>query len=614
MGGLMSLSVQLLGRPRIVQTSGATYQFRSRKSWALLAYLVLAEQPPSRAQLARLLFAEADDPQRALRWNLSEIRRGLGDQATVEDDPVRLRLPRDAVVDVEVLTRGASSEAIGLPGLGLDLLEGMGVRSSAAFEIWALAQQRHLAAASEAVLHEAAVRSLARGAWQEAIGYASRVAAMSPLDENHQSLLIRLYRLSGDDEAAERQFAACCALFESELGTPPGAAVYAAHRATRPDPHAEADDATIEAVLEAGSAAVGAGALEAGIRSLQTATRLADAARKTRLRVRSRLILAEALVHAWGGLDEEGLASLYEADEIAVAHQLPDDVAAARAELGYVDFLRARYDRAQLWLTDALRLADGSPVVLAKATTYLGSVESDRGNYAEALHLLGQAVDHARLAGDPRREAFAESMLGRVSLIRRDLATADARLSAAVALAERDHWLAFLPWPQSLQGESALAAGDVGRAAEVFDQAFARACQLGDPCWEGMAVRGLALVAESDGEVGRGFDLLDEARSRANRLADPYVWLDAHILDAPCELGRRHGHPHTARWVEELRRLASRTGMRELVVRSLVHGAGLGQEGDAEAAVLLARDVDNPVLARLIGVEAAVPHPAPQGA
>ena len=41
----MSLSVQLLGTPKIVQASGESYPFRSRKSWALLAYLVLADRP-----------------------------------------------------------------------------------------------------------------------------------------------------------------------------------------------------------------------------------------------------------------------------------------------------------------------------------------------------------------------------------------------------------------------------------------------------------------------------------------------------------------------------------------------------------------------------------------
>ncbi len=596
----MTLSVQLLGRPRIVQASGETYPFRSRKSWALLTYLLLAERPPSRSQLAQLLFADAEDPQRALRWNLSELRRGLGAGASVEDDPVQLRLPPDAVVDVVVLARGASSDAIALPGLGATLLDGMTLRTSAAYEIWLLAQQRHLAAASEAILHEAAVRSLARGTWQEAIGYASRATAMSPLDENHQALLIRLYRLAGDDDEAERQFAACSDLFDSELGIPPGAAVVAARRTTRPDPLAEADDATIEAILEAGTAAMGAGALEAGVHSLRTATRLADGARKTRLRVRSRLVLAEALVHALGGLDEEGLASLYEADEIAVAHQLTDAVAAARAELGYVDFLRARYDRAELWLSDALRLAEGSPAMLAKATTYLGSVESDRANYGQAELLLEQAVHHARTAGDPRREAFAQSMLGRISLLCGDLGVASERLSTSISLAEEDHWLAFLPWPQALHGEAALASGDLAGAAEVFDQAFARACQLGDPCWEGIAARGLALVAEADGETARGFELLAESRARANRLADPYVWLDGYILDAQCGLGLRHGHPETGRWVEDLRQLASRTGMRELVVRSLLHGAALGQEGDEDAVALLAQHIDNPALTALV--------------
>lgn len=73
----MSLTIHLLGRPRIESSSDGVYQFRSRKSWALLAFLILNEHPPTRSQLAALLFAEADDPLRALRWNLSEIRRGL---------------------------------------------------------------------------------------------------------------------------------------------------------------------------------------------------------------------------------------------------------------------------------------------------------------------------------------------------------------------------------------------------------------------------------------------------------------------------------------------------------------------------------------------------------
>jgi len=496
-------------------------------------------------------------------------------------------------VDVRAVTKGAWTDAVGLPGLGADLLEGMAIKGAAAFETWLLSQQRHLAAASEAILHEAALGSMARGALEGAIGYAVRAAAMSPLDENHQALLVRLYRMAGDDDAAARQFAAFTETLGAELGVAPGPAVQAAMRETRYAPDEVADGVTIEAIVEAGSAAVSAGAVEAGVRSLRAAAMLADRAGAAQMRVRSRLVLAEALIHALGGLDEAGLAALHEADQIAMANDLFDAVAQARAELGYVDFLRGRYDRAELWLTDALKFAGGSPSMQAKAMTYLGAVESDRASYQRATGLLEQAVTLSRAAGEPRREAYGLSMLGRINLFHGELDVAAGQLDASIRLAERDHWLAFLPWPQALRGEIQLARADPAGAAELLQQAFARACQLGDPCWEGMSARGLALVTEAVGDTSRAFMMLSDARARASRLADPYLWLDGYILDAQCELGRRHAHPDTRAWVEAMQTLASRTGMRDLTLRSLRHGAALGNEGDAAAAAILAAEVED---------------------
>ena len=98
------LVVHLLGRPRIEVDGAPGYRYRSRKSWALLAFLLLGERPPTRSQLASLLFAEADDPLGALRWCLAEIRRALGPAAAVVDgDPVRISLPEGTTVDVDVL-------------------------------------------------------------------------------------------------------------------------------------------------------------------------------------------------------------------------------------------------------------------------------------------------------------------------------------------------------------------------------------------------------------------------------------------------------------------------------------------------------------------------------
>ncbi|MBK5224182.1 MAG: tetratricopeptide repeat protein [Acidimicrobiia bacterium] len=544
----MSLTVHLLGRPHLERTAEEVYEFRGRKSWALLTYLLLSERPPSRSQLASLLFSEADDPLRALRWSLSEIRRGLDDDGTLEGDPVVLQLGPDASVDVDIVARGSSADAVALPGLGADLLEGMDIRGAAGFSAWLLCEQRHLAAASEAILHEAALRAKANGAFNMAIGFAARAASMSPLDENHQALLIRLYRLIGDDAAAKRQLVACTELFDRELGVEPGIAVQAAIREPRYQRRTAVDEASVDALVEAGVAAVSVGATDAGVQSLRMAVGLADDVGSTDHRLSARLALAEALIHSIGGLDEDGLATLHEAHDIALAEGRSDAVAQARSELGYVDFLRARYDRAEVWLIDAAMAAESSPAIMAKSTTYLGSVESDRSNYPGALGLLDQAVSFARVAGDHRREAFALSMLGRVNLLCGDLDQAADQLDAAMELAESDRWLAFLPWPQALRGEVQVKQGDGSGAEELLQHAFARACQLGDPCWEGTAARGLALVADTSGDPGRAFELLADARARCNRFVDPYVWLDVYILDAQCELGIRRSHPDSARW------------------------------------------------------------------
>jgi hypothetical protein len=124
----------------------------------------------------------------------------------------------------------------------------------------------------------------------------------------------------------------------------------------------------------------------------------------------------------------------------------------------------------------------------------LGSVESDRASYRQAAGHLEQAVTLSRAGREPRRQAYALSMLGRISLFR---------------------------------GALDAAAGQ----------------------------------------------------------------LDGYILDAQCDLGRRHGHPDTGLWVEMLRNLASRSGMRELTLRSLQHGAALGRAGDSTAAAVLADEL-----------------------
>src|SRR6266487_204815 len=194
----MALAIHLLGKPKIERDGVRADAPKGRKPWALLAYLLCSTGAMPRERLTALLFSDADDPLGALRWNLAELRRLLGDPTILRGDPLQLCLPPGSFVDVWALASGAWMDASQVPGLGCDLLAGMNFPTSAAFEAWLLSERRHVKASAHAALREAVTASLAAGQTRAAI------------------------------DMARRQLTACVALFRRELGTEPGPAVRSA--------------------------------------------------------------------------------------------------------------------------------------------------------------------------------------------------------------------------------------------------------------------------------------------------------------------------------------------------------------------------------------------------
>ena len=261
----MGLSIHLLGSPRIERGGRPVDAARGHKAWGLLAYLVRSRIPPSRERLAGLLFPEADDPLRALRWTLVELRRQLGADAELGGNPLRLALPRGTFVDVDVLSRGSWMEAIALPGLGHELLDGLTFRSSPGFEMWLEDERRHVLGTTSAVLHQAALALLGRGDPAAAARHASELVRLNPFEENAHVLLVRCLRAAGDADAATRQVEACTDLFRRELGIEPTPALRTANAASAAVPTPRVSGrASVLAQLEAGDAALAAGAVEAG--------------------------------------------------------------------------------------------------------------------------------------------------------------------------------------------------------------------------------------------------------------------------------------------------------------------------------------------------------------
>jgi DNA-binding SARP family transcriptional activator len=606
----MPLAIHLLGRPYLERDGEPAPSPRGFKAWGLLAYLALSRvHNPSRENLAELLFSGADDPLASLRWNLAELRRRAGASALPQGS-TELALPPGTFLDVETLVRGSAQEAVAIPGLGRDLLEGMDFATSPAFETWLLNERRRLVGAAEAALHDAALDRFAAGEPAAAITLASRLVEMNPYEENFQELLVRGYAEAGDRDAARRQRSACIELFRAELGRDPGAAVYRAAEAPAPaalSVTGAADRRAARAQLEAGRSAVNAGSFDGGARSLARAAAQAEACGDGALEADARLALGTALVHSARGRDEEGADALLRAASLGERHGMGDLAAAANRELAYIDILQARYARCAQRLERAAALAD-SDEERAGIEAMLGLVAADTGAHAQALAHLQRSVRLAEDAGSRQQASFSLSFVGRSHYLRGELEDARTALERSLALAREIKWLAFEPWPESWLADAELASGDLAAGRERFEHAWALACELGDPCWEGAAGQGLGRIACLEGEVPRGLRLLEEARRRAGSLPDAYVWVQAYALAELASAAVEGGHRHAREWVEDLASLTARTGMRELAVRACLLRVALGDTASLDSAGVLIAEVENPALHELVeGQGAAIP-------
>jgi DNA-binding SARP family transcriptional activator len=592
------VTVRLLGRPTVERDGVPARAPRGHKAWAVLAYLVLADRPPSRAHLAQLLFGEANDPLGALRWTLAELRRAL--QLPLSGDPVQVRIDNGLVIDVNQIASAIDPAA--LLGISGELLEGLQLDTNPEFESWLGVARHRVAAVIESRLRQAAVGRLASGAAGEAIAYAARVVADNPLDEGNQELLVRALAMSGDRAAARRQVAVCEELFRRELAIVPSAAL-------RDASEVGPDTGMVRPVggrgaalsqLDAGRAAILAGAVDAGIQCLRRAVAEASRHRDEALRARCLAALGSALVHAVRGRDEEGAVVLQQAALLASGAGERATAVSAYRELAFVDVQAGRRETAQSWLDRADGLAETDDE-LAGLLGVRGMNASDKGDYPAALVHLGESVERARLAGDDRQAAWSLSLVGRAHLLRGEHSQARAAVTQSLDLVRRQRWAAFQPWPQSLQAELALCAGDPAGAADLLEQAWTLACQVGDPCWESLSARGLGLVHASRGDHGRAAEWLRESTTRANRTTDRYLWMLGHALDATSGHAiERHHYDHATPLVANLATIASRGGMRELLVRAQLHRHRLGDATALSAARLLAADIDNPALHDLL--------------
>jgi DNA-binding SARP family transcriptional activator len=590
--------IRLLGPPRIESPGAAPQQPRGRKAWAVLAYLALQADGTGRSRTASLLFPDAVDPLGALRWNLSELRRTL-DGVTIAGDPLQLSFHPSWHCDAVELA-GPDGGRPGFDPLGLNgqLLEGLVFADCPVFDSWLADQRYRLENLVQSLLYEAALAALASGAPGQAAELAALVLKRDPFHADCNAVLVKALVALGEHRRAREHVTRCGDLYRQELGLPLPAEVRQALSAAAPeaDPEVPATVATVRSYLDAGAASLSAGAVDRGLDQLRLAVVLAQRTGDDHLLAESLVTLSGALIHQAGGRGAEVADFLHRALQAEGPDGASRTAAAAYRELGYLSVQRGVPDRAAGWLDRAMLAAQGFPDEQSRILGIQGMLASDTARYGDAVTALTESGRLAKAVRNRRQQAFCEALLGRVHLLRGELEQAAACLDRALGWIAAEHWTAFEPFVAGLRGETYLAAGKLEEAAELIDRSWVMAELAGDHCY-------MALAAGAEARLFLAHGDLAAAEHWIKRGLEPrpwYLWYSARLLDTAAEVAIAMESPRASEFVERLGELASRSGMREFVVRAQSHRAVLGDEAAAQAVPWLAKEIDNPALAAFL--------------
>lgn len=561
------LEIHLLGRPHLV-SDGSARALRAHKPWALLAYLLLAGRAPSRREIAELLWPEADDPLAAERWALVQVRRALAPETQIVETGGSLSVQRSptVTVDVDALLGGNIELNVAEQVTGGELLEGLRFDDAPDFEQWLLLARHRVASASRDALRWSATL-LARSAPERALRLIERGLTLDPFDDVLHELAVDIHVTLGSTKFAEQYIANVERRYRAELGSdaPPTLRRPLERARSVVDISAVKAQDIARALLDAAEARLNAGEYAAAEESARRAATHAAAAGERALEARALAALATVLVHGVRGRDREALGLLTRAVQLAA--ELGDDRLASEVERekGYIALLSADYGAAEATLQRAIEFAERAhaPGLAGQSLALLGACRSDRGDFAGALRTLEEAVATLERAGDRRWRAFALSFLARAHLRSGNAAQAREVAAASVSEARASGWLSLAPWPMAQLGEAEAREGDSAAARETLARAFALGEEFKDPCWEAIALRGLALLDLEEGHRDRAIQTLEEAHRRCTRVPDTYRWIEALLLTDLAVLDPRRESPR----FEAALRLTERGAMADLVSR-----------------------------------------------
>lgn len=237
-----ALEIRLFGPPE-ARVNGAPLDVDTRKALAILAILATDARAYARDELAALLWPESDDAgaRGALRRTLSVMRAAI-DESVLRIDRQRVELDRTSCwIDLAELQRLAAASSTDALAAAADLvagpfLAGFTLRDSVEFDDWRASRSTQVERTVIDVFDRLIRALAATGDLSQAAVVAGRRIDLDPLDEAAHVKRMELLAASGDRAGAVRQYRACVATLERELGVAPLPETTARYEAIRDAP------------------------------------------------------------------------------------------------------------------------------------------------------------------------------------------------------------------------------------------------------------------------------------------------------------------------------------------------------------------------------------------
>jgi predicted ATPase/DNA-binding SARP family transcriptional activator len=232
------VEIRLLGELEVVRDGRALALPASKRTRALLGFLVVTGQPHLREKLCELFWGGPDDPRAALRWSLAKLRPLVGDWLQADRERVSLKGESDLkqVHGIDCTTATVEELRAAAQRFRGELLDGLDLPDCFRYQAWCAAEREAVRARRQAIYDVLAQQD----APEAALGWARARLAVDPLSEvAHAQVMRALHRL-GRDRDALKHYDEARRLLTGELGGHIGAELERARQECLRAPVAEA--------------------------------------------------------------------------------------------------------------------------------------------------------------------------------------------------------------------------------------------------------------------------------------------------------------------------------------------------------------------------------------